>query len=116
VIEGNQPPRSRRSHELPDLPECDLTLLVELRTRLPQLARLYRAIARDDVDHADELLPALLERIDTARTRARLADLQAAGRLDPRLATAAHIDLESRSELLICASLVEAAALAAGAT
>jgi hypothetical protein len=107
--------------ELPDLPERDLSLLVALPELVsPELARLYRAIANDDIDHVDELLPAVLERLDTAQTRARLADaiaqLQAAGRLDPMLAAAAHIDLDSRSQLLIRASLIEAAALAAGAT
>jgi hypothetical protein len=106
---------------LPDLPERDLTLLVALPELVsPELARLYRAIADDDIDDADELLPAVLERIDTPHTRARLADaiadLQAAGRLDPPLAAAAHIDLDSRSQLLIRASLIQAAALAAGAT
>jgi hypothetical protein len=107
--------------QLPDLPERDLTLLVELPELVsPELARLYRAIANDDVDRAEELIPAALERIDTPPTRARLADavadLQAAGRLDPLLAAAAHIDLEGESRLLISASLIHAAALAAGTT
>lgn len=107
--------------ELPDLPARDLTLLVALPELVsPELSQLYRAIANDDIDRAKELLPAVLERIDTPQTRARLADaiadLQAAGRLDAPLAAAAQIDLDSRSDLLINASLIEAAALAAGAT
>jgi hypothetical protein len=107
--------------ELPDLPERDLTLLVTLPEFVsPELARLYRAIATDDIDRADELLPAVLERIDTPQARARLADavadLQTAGRLDPQLAAVALIDLDSRPGLLIRASLIQAAALAAGAT
>jgi hypothetical protein len=107
--------------ELPDLPSRDLTLLVSLPELVsPDLSRLYRAIADDDIDHAEELLPAALKRIDTPQARARLADaiadLQAAGRLDAQLAAAALIDLDSRSDLLINASLIEAAALAAGAT
>jgi hypothetical protein len=107
--------------ELPDLPERDLTLLVELPELVsPELGRLYGAIAADDIDHAEELLPAVLERIDVPQTRARLADaiagLRAAGRLDPLLAAAAHIDLDSHSRLLIHASLIQAAAVAAGAT
>ncbi len=107
--------------ELPDLPARDLSLLVALPELVsPELARLYRAIAADDIDHADELLPPMLERIDTPQSRARLADavaaLHATGRLHPLLAAAAHIDLDSRSQLLIRASLIEAAALAAGAT
>jgi hypothetical protein len=44
---------------------------------------------------------------------ADIADLQAADRLDPLLAAAAHIDLDSHSQLLIRASLIQAAALAA---
>jgi SEC-C motif len=108
-------------HELPDLPERDLTLLVELPDLVsPELARFYRAIANDDIDRADELLPAVLDRIDTPQARARLADavarLQTAGRLDPQLAAVALIDLDSRPGLLIRASLIQAAALAAGAT
>lgn len=104
---------------LPDLPEHDLTLVVELPELVsPELARLYRAIADDDIDHAEELLPAVLVRIDTLQTRARLADaiadLHAAGRLDPMLAAAAHIDLDSGSGIVIGASLIHAAALAAG--
>lgn len=69
---------------------------------------------------AEELLAPVLERIDAPQARARLADavadLHAAGRIDPLLAAAAHIDLDSDSELLITASLIHAAALAAGAT
>jgi len=78
--------------ELDDLPERDLTLLVELPAFVsPELGRLYRAIAA-------------------------VADLQAAGRLDPLLAAAAHIDLGSRSQFLIRASLIQAATTAAGVT
>jgi hypothetical protein len=118
------PPRSRTSQNaaldlfrrLPDLPERDLRLLVEL----PELARLYHALTDDDVDRAEELLAPVLERIDTLQARARLADavadLHAAERIDPLVAAAAHIDLDSDSELLITASLIHAAALAAGAT
>jgi hypothetical protein len=106
---------------LPDLPERDLTLLVELPELVsPELARLYRAITADDGDRAEELLAPVLERIDTPQARARLADavadLHAAGRIDPLLAAAAHIDLDSDSKLLITASVIHAAALAAGAT
>jgi len=106
---------------LPGLPERDLTLLVELPELVsPELARLYHAITGDDVDRAEELLAPVLQRIDTPRARARLADaiagLQAAGRLDPLIAAAAHIDLDSDSDLFITASLIHAAALAAGAS
>ena len=106
--------------ELPDLPERDLSLQVTLPELVsPELARFYEAIADDDIDGADALLPDLLARIDTPRNRAQLADaiaeLRAAGRLEDALAAAAHIDLVSDSQLLIRASLVEAAALAAGA-
>lgn len=107
--------------ELPDLPSRDLTLLVALPQLVsPDLGRLCRAIADDGIDHAEQLLPAVLEHVDTPQARARLADaivdLQTAGRLDAPLAAAALIDLDSRSDLLISASLIEAAALTAGAT
>lgn len=106
---------------LPELPEHHLTLLVELPELVsPDLARLYDAITSDDVDRAEELLAPVRERIDTPQARARLADaitdLQAAGRIDPQLAAAAHIELDSDSNLFISASLIHAVALAAGAT
>ena len=106
--------------KLPDLPERDLSLQVKLPELVsPELARFYEAIADDDIDCADALLPDLLARIDTPQNRAQLADaiadLRAAGRLEEALAAAAHIDLVSDSQLLIRASLIQAAALAAGA-
>jgi hypothetical protein len=100
--------------QLPDLPARDLSLLVPL----PELARLYQAIRADDPEAADVVLPALLGALDTPHTRARLAtailDLERAGRLERRLAAIALIDLDSDSDLLMRASLIQAAFVAAG--
>jgi SEC-C motif len=107
--------------ELPDLPARDLSLHLELPGLVsPDLDRLYTAIAADDLDGAEELLPQVLDRVDTPQQRARLADaiteLERAGHLDLDLAAVAIIDLDSGSDLLITASLIQAAGLHAGAT
>lgn len=105
--------------QLPDLPARDLSLLVPLPELVsPELARLYQAIRADDPEAADVVLPALLGALDTPHTRARLAtailDLERAGRLERRLAAIALIDLDSDSDLLMRASLIQAAFVAAG--
>lgn len=107
--------------ELPDLPARDLSLHVELPELVsPDLDRLYTAIAADDLDSAEHLLPATLDRIDTPQQRARIADaitdLERADRVHPDLAAIAIIDLDSNSDLLITASLIQAAGLHAGAS
>jgi hypothetical protein len=107
--------------ELGELPARDLSLHVELPGLLsPDLNRLYTAIADDDIDGAEDLLPAILERIDTPQQRAKLADaiakLEHAGRIEPDLAAIALVDLDRGSDLLITASLIHAAGLAAGAS
>jgi SEC-C motif len=107
--------------QLVDLPARDLSLLMRLPELVsPELARLYRAIRADDPDAAEDALPAVLQAVDTPQTRARLAraiaDLESAGRLGRRLAAVALIDLDSDSDLLVRASLIQAAFVAAGAT
>ena len=107
--------------DLRELPAHDLSLLVPLPELVsPELARLYRAITDDDVTAPKSCSPPYSSASTPPQTRARLADaiadLTAAGRLDPQLAATAHIDLDSQSKLLISASLIYAAALAAGAT
>ena len=105
---------------LPELPDLDLSLLVPLPELFsPALARLCEAFEDDDPDAAEDALPPVLAAVDTAQNRARLAtavaNLEASGRIRPRLAALAQIDLASRSGgILLRASLVEAVAVATG--
>ena len=105
---------------LADLPARDLSLLVPLPELVsPELARLYQAIRTDDPDGAEDVFPSVLRAVDTPQTRARLAtaiaELEGAGRLDRGLAALALIDLDSDSDMLVRASLIQAAFVAAGA-
>jgi hypothetical protein len=103
--------------DLLDLPGLDLSLLVPLPNLLtPELARLLDAIAHADA--VETALPAALARIDTPQTRASLAravlTLRQSGRIPPPLAALALLDLDGGTTLLE-ASLIQAAAVAAGA-
>lgn len=105
--------------ELRDLPARDLSLQIELPELVsPELDRLLDAVVDDDPDEAREVLPAVLAKVDTPQTRARLAraivDLRDGGRLDSQLAAAGLIDLASKSQLVVRASLLRAAAVATG--
>jgi hypothetical protein len=106
--------------ELAELPELDLSLHADLPKLLsPALDHLWDALVADDPDAAAEPFGELLAAIDTSPERARLAGavmaLRAAGSLDAKLAAAAVIDLASDSRGLIGASLLQAAAVRAGA-
>jgi hypothetical protein len=98
---------------LTELPDIDLSLVVPLPTLItPELARLLQAARDDDPESADEVIDAVLDTIDTPRQRAELAraviNLRDTGKLTPRQAAAAIIDLESRSQTLLRASLINA--------
>jgi len=110
-------------HELFDdlfeLPELDLALTITLPQLLtPDLQRLFDAVKADDPDAGDELIPRILDKLDTPVERARLAraiiNLRDTKRLDPLLAAAAIIDLDSRSRILLHACLVHAAFIHTG--
>jgi hypothetical protein len=105
--------------ELFELPELDLTLTISLPQLLtPDLQHLFDAIKADDVDAGDEVIPMILDQLDTPIERARLAravlKLRDTGRLDSLLAAAAIIDLNSHSRLLLHASLIHAAFIHTG--
>jgi len=107
-------------NKLVDLPELDLSLQVELSKLFsPELDRLCEAIADQDDEAVDDALGEALETVDTPSQRARLAAavvaLRDAGRLDARVGATALIDLGSNSRELLCASLIQAAAVRAGA-
>jgi SEC-C motif len=106
------------AHDLLGLPRLDLSLLVPLPSLVtPPLGRLLEALVDDDADRAEAALPEVLTRIDTAQTRASLAravlTLRQSGRIAPRLAALALLDLD-RGTSLLEASLINAAAIAAG--
>ncbi|MFL5861038.1 MAG: SEC-C metal-binding domain-containing protein [Solirubrobacteraceae bacterium] len=105
--------------ELVELPELDLRLTLTLpEIRSPEIQRLLAAVANDDLDAGDELIPRITQRLDTPTERARIAgvvlDLRDARRLDPLIAAAAIIDLRSRSQTLIRACLIQAVFIQAG--
>jgi len=85
---------------------------------LPRLHQLLETIDDDDVDEADEALDEALVELDSAAARAVLARavvaLRDAGRLGEQAAAVAILDLASRSQALVRASLIEAAAVAGG--
>jgi SEC-C motif len=105
--------------ELFELPELDLALTITLPQLLtPDLQRLFDAVKADDPDAGDEVIPGILDQVDTPVERARLAraviNLRDAKRVDSLLAAAAIIDLDSRSRVLLNACLVHAAFIHTG--
>ena len=105
--------------QLIDLPELDLALTITLPQLLtPDLQHLFDAIDADDVDAGDEVIPTILDQLDTPVERARLAravlKLRDSRHLGSLLAAAAIIDLDSRSRLLLHASLIHAAFIHTG--
>jgi hypothetical protein len=102
-----------------ELPELDLALTLTLPQLLtPDLQHLFDAVKADDPDAGDEVIPRILDQLDTPAERARLArtiiNLRDTKRLDSLLAAAAIIDLDSRSRILLNASLVHAAFIHTG--
>ena len=105
--------------ELFELPELDLALTITLPQLLtPDLQRLFDAVKADDPDAGDEVIPRLLDKLDTPVERTRLArviiDLRNTKRLDSLLAAAAIIDLDSPSRILLNACLVHTAFIHTG--
>jgi hypothetical protein len=105
--------------DLFEIPELDLALTVTLPQLLtPDLQRLFDAIKADDPDAGDEVIPRILDKLDTPLERARLArviiNLRDTKRLDSLLAAAAIIDLDGRSRILLHACLVHTAFIHTG--
>jgi hypothetical protein len=105
--------------DLFELPELDLALTITLPQLLtPDLQRLFDAVKADDPDAGDEVIPRILDQLDTPLERARLAratiNLRDTKHLDSLLAAAAIIDLDSRSRILLNACLVHAAFIHTG--
>jgi hypothetical protein len=98
---------------LAELPDIDLSLVLPLPTLItPELAQLLQAARDDDPDSAEDVMDAVVNTVDTPQQRAALAraviNLRDTGKLSQRQAAAAIIDLESRSQALIRASLINA--------
>lgn len=96
-----------------ELPDLDLSLVVPLPTLIsPELEQLLQAALNDDPDTAEELIPTVLDTIDTPHQRAQLArailNLRDAGKLSTRHAAAAIIDLAGETHTLLRASLLNA--------
>ena len=105
--------------DLFELPELDLALTITLPQLLtPDLQCLFDAVKADDPDTGDEVIPKILDQLDTPTERARLAraiiNQRDTQRLDSLRAAAAIIDLDSRSRILLNASLVHAAFIHTG--
>jgi SEC-C motif len=105
--------------ELFELPELDLALTLTLPQLLtPDLQHLFDAVKADDPDAGDDVIPQILDKLDTPVERARLAhaiiNLRDSKRVDSLLAAAAIIDLDGRSRILLNASLVHAAFIHTG--
>jgi hypothetical protein len=105
--------------ELVDLPCLDLSLQIELpKLHSPALGRLCEAIAQDDELAGEAVLDEVLDELDTPVERARLARaviaMRDAGRCGRLLAAVALIHLASGSRQLLCASVIQAAAVRAG--
>jgi hypothetical protein len=105
--------------ELMDLPALDLSLLVTLPQLIgPDLERLREAIEHDDPEWGWDALTAVHKQIDTPQQRARLADaiirLRDQGRIGRRQAAYALLNLHSKSNHFIAASLLEAVAVHVG--
>ncbi|MGZ4325976.1 MAG: YecA family protein [Solirubrobacteraceae bacterium] len=98
---------------LTELPDVDLSLVVPPPTLItPEFEQLLQTARDDDPDDADEVIDSLVDTIDTPHQRAALAraviNLGDSGKLTARQAAAVIIDLESRSQTLLRASLINA--------
>ena len=98
---------------LAQLPNLDLSLVIPLPALFtPELEQLRQAARDDDLDSAEEVIDVVVGAVDTPQQRAALAraviTLRDSGKLSRRQAAAAIIDLESRSQTLIRASLINA--------
>lgn len=84
----------------------------------PALGRLCEAIAGDDELAGEAVLDEVLDELDTAVERARVARaviaVRDAGRCGRLLAAVALIDLASGWRRLLCASVIQALAVRAG--
>ena len=103
-----------------ELPRRDLSCQLRLpRLLSPELERLRSAIADDDGDEIQQVLPDALAQVDNLLVRADLARavlaLREAGRVSEEVAAAALLDLDSDADALVREALVAALAVDCGA-
>lgn len=106
--------------EMLELPTIDSSLQLSLpRLLTPEVDRLLVAIEEDDLDAIDDALPAVLARVDTPVARAELARavlaLRDRGRIDPKVAAVALIELSApKLQRLVSSAVVETAGVVLG--
>ncbi len=103
-----------------ELPTIDTSLQLPLpRLLTPDVERLLVAVEEDDLDGIDDALPAVLARVDTPLSRAQLARavlaLRDRGRIDPKVAAVALIELSApKLQRLVSSAVVQAAGVILG--
>lgn len=106
--------------EMLELPTIDTSLQLPLpRLLTPDVDRLLVAIEEGDLDDIDVALPAVLARVDTPLSRAELARavlaLRDRGRIDPKVAAVALIELSApKLQRLVSSAVVQAAGVVLG--
>ncbi len=106
--------------EMIELPTIDTSLQLPLpRLLTSDVDRLLVAIEEDDLDGIDSALPAVLARVDTPLARAELAwavlALRDQGRIDPKVAAVALIELSApKLQRLVSSAVVQAAGVIVG--
>ena len=106
--------------EMLELPTIDTSLQLPLpRLLTPDVDRLLVAIEQEDADGIDDAIPAVLARVDTPVARARLAravlSLRDRGRIDPKVAALAMIELSApKMQGLVSSAVVQAAGVVLG--
>lgn len=106
--------------EMLELPTIDSSLQLPLpRLLTPDVDRLLVAIEEGDLDGIDDALPAVLARVDTPVARAGLAtavlSLRDRGRVDPKVAAVALVELSAPElQRLVSSAVVEAAGVVLG--
>ncbi len=106
--------------EMLELPTLDTSLQLPLpRLLTPDVERLLVAIEEEDLDRIDDALPAVLARLDTPVARAELAraviSLRDRGRINPKVAAVALIELSAPTfQRLVSSAVVQAAGVVVG--
>ena len=106
--------------EMLELPTIDTSLQLPLpRLLTPDVDRLLLAIEDGDLDDIADALPAVLARVDTPLSRAQMAQavvaLRDRGRIDPKVAAVALIELSApKRQRLVSSALVQAAGVVVG--